>query len=140
MMNNLMLCCHKTGVLVKRCVEKVINNLSTPKALGYSEHTEIFRGLIPLVPLNSRHDDNFDEAGQLVYRSFIAMIPETVYQTNQWRAMDILSFNDGYLASKTEFDDSKLSKSGKIYSVREVVGSLRTGIKYREVKVRFDLQ
>jgi hypothetical protein len=135
-----MLCCHKTGVQITRCETKLLTNPTTPKSLGYSDHTIIWTGLIALVPLNSQHSDNYDEAGSLIYRTYIAILPENIYQLNKWQIMDVLSYNDGFMASNTSFDVNKLTKSGKIYSVRELIGSLKTGQKFREVKIRFDLQ
>lgn len=135
-----MLCCHKTGVQVKRCDTKILTNSTTPKSLGYSDYITIWTGLLALVPLNSQHQDNYDEAGSLIYRSYIAMLPESIYQLSKWQAMDVLSYNDGTIGLQTAFNLAKLTKSGKIYSVRELMGSLKTGQKFREIRIRFDLQ
>lgn len=135
-----MFCCHKTGVKITRCKEVVTTNTTSPKAVGIAEHETIYTGLLALVAQNSRHEDNFDESGQIVYRSYIAMLDETIYQAKKWQIMDILEYNDGFLMSNTNFDNTKEKRSGKIYSVREVAGSLKTGKKYREIKIRFDYQ
>ena len=134
-----MLCCKKTGVRVTRCKEVILNNLTSPKSLGKSDHEVIFLGLIDLAPLSSSHTDNFDETGQQVYRSYIAMISENIFQTNKWQVIDMLELNDGQLTMNTNFDENKLIVSGKIYSVRELANSLKLG-KLREIKIRFDLQ
>lgn len=134
-----MLCCKKTGVRVTRCKEVILNNLTSPKSLGKSDHEVIFSGLIDLAPLSSSHTDNFDETGQQVYRSYIAMISENIFQTNKWQVIDMLELNDGQLTMNTNFDENKLIVSGKIYSVRELANSLKLG-KLREIKIRFDLQ
>jgi len=135
-----MFCCHKTGVKITRCKQVITNNLTSPQSIGESEHETIYTGLLALVAQNSSHQDNYDEAGQIVYRSYIAMLDEAIYQVKKWQVMDILEYNDGYMMTNTTFDELKAKRSGKIYSVREVAGSLKTGKKYREVKIRFDYQ
>jgi hypothetical protein len=133
-----MLCCHKTGVQVVRCKETILTNTNTPKSVGYASHPVIYTGLLALVPQSSKHEDNYDEAGMIKYRTYILMLDETIYQAKKWQIMDTLAYNDGKLAMNTAFGPLLEKREGKIYSIREVIGSLKTAKKYREVKIRFD--
>jgi hypothetical protein len=133
------LCCKKTGVRVTRCKEVILTNPTTPKSLGLSEHETIFTGLLPLISEKESYQDNFDETGQQIYRTFCILLNENIFQTKKWQVMDILEFNDGQLMNNTLFDENKLKNRGKIYSIRELVNSPRLG-KLREIKIRFDLQ
>jgi hypothetical protein len=132
-----MLCCHKTGVQVVRCKENILNNPSTPKSLGYASHPVIYTGLLALVTQSSKHEDNYDEAGMIKYATYILMLDEIIYQAQKWQVIDTLAYNDGKFAMSTAFDPLLEKKEGKIYSIREVP-PLRSGRKYREVKIRFD--
>jgi hypothetical protein len=133
-----MFCCHKTGVQVVRCKETLLTNSTTPKSLGYSTHPVIYTGLLGLVPQKSTHEDNYDEAGVMKYRTYILMLDEVLYQAKKWQIMDSLVYNDSKIGTNTAFDSSKEKREGKIFSIRELMGSLKTGKKYREVKIRFD--
>jgi hypothetical protein len=133
-----MLCCKHTGVEIVRCKETILNNLTTPDSLGYSTHPIIYTGLLPIVTQSSKHDDNYDEAGIIRYRTYILMLDEEIYKSKKWEIMDTLSYNDGKLGMNTNFNPLIEKREGKIYSIRELMGTLRSGKKYREVKIRFD--
>ena len=133
-----MLCCLKTGVKITRCESVTTNNQTSPQSLGYSNHPIIWQGLLALVSYNSSHQDNFDEAGLLRYRTYIAMLPASVYLANPIKIADYLSYNFGYLGDQKIFDQQKQAKEGFIYSVRELLPSRVQG-KFYELKIRFDL-
>lgn len=133
-----MLCCAKTGVQLTRCEEKKLINVNTPASQGYSNDTVIYTGILPFVAQNSRHEDNFDEAGIIKYHTYILMLDEEIYHAKNWKLGDKLAYNDSTIGMNTIFNPLALYRQGVVYSVRELMKSLKTSKKYREVKIRFD--
>lgn len=134
-----MLCCYKTGIRIVRCKTKILTNVTTPKSLGYSNDEIILTALVPFASLKASSEDNYNEAGQIMYRSFVFLLDEALYQSNIVKIMDLVEYNDGKLEANTTFNPAILTKRGHVYSVRELPALRKTGKKYREIKVRFDL-